>query len=87
MLIVLCDHSLWPLVNEVRILILILLTYIAGYFSGNPWPPVIPQPKDTRNLLPNILLHELRKEYRQEKAQKLQQQESVVSEGTESAKS
>ena len=38
--------------------------------TGNPWPPVVSKVHDHRNTLANILLHEVKKEYRQEKAKR-----------------
>lgn len=38
--------------------------------KGNPYPRIIPDPRDYSNTLTNVLLDEARKEYRAEKKDK-----------------
>ena len=36
-------------------------------FSGNPWPPVNPHPRDNRNSLLNVLVESAKRDYRKKK--------------------
>lgn len=38
--------------------------------KGNPYPRIIPDPRNYSNILTNVLLDEARKEYRAEKKEK-----------------
>ena len=42
--------------------ILVCYIYII-IFSGNPWPPVVPKRRETKYILTNILMDELRNDY------------------------
>lgn len=50
--------------------------------KGNPWPPVIPQPRNVGNSLVNILLEEARKDYEKSRALK---KSKLVEEQTEAS--
>ena len=53
------------------------------FYSGNPYPPVIPKQRDKRGLLTNILLDEMRKDYYRDKYQKQPPPPATASENTE----